>query len=776
MSPDILAYATSFLECLAPGEPQHTFQTFHDRAKDQPGPVVTGTLAQHAEYLERMQAAGHGVFWTVNRTDGHGRELHNVTGIRAVWLDIDEAGRDITPIIQALRPHAVVESSPGKHHIYWRVSDCSLAQAQPLLRALRERWGGDPGATGINRVLRLPGFWHLKGEPALTRIAQWEPELPPYQVAHIEHYLLGGQVSAAASTPVDTSLHNGAVEDWRNPISEVELHARLNGQHRGAPSVGEAFGGGWSLHELWAPDLHQLEASKQRSEARMALLTRLMYLTGGDSARVHTLVKDHPLAVKDGREDLLLTELGKARATFMAWWEPERAKRLAQRAETVQLAADLPTGQSLAPQVLTLDEMLGELVYVARGRGVVLRKSKVSLKFEDAAGLFAASKTEVTSDDGQVKKVSNLASWLAHPERRLTVGLMTWRPGQGEFCEPLEMIDGHESAYNMWRGLRRNHPPENWREWAAWFEHHVAYLVPIEIERRRFLQWLGHIFQRPGELPHTAYLMVTETTGTGRNWLSSCLARCLAGYCALGVSLGPILDGKFNGILSQKLLATVDEVREGMEGDRYGRGEALKKTITEERRQIDHKYGMQVVEQNCCRWLIFSNHRSDALPFDQTDRRLCVIDNPTHRQSPDYYAQLYGLLDRPQFVASVRHYLEQVSLEGFNAGEPAPFNDAKQRMLDGMTGPLDKAVASFRASWKFPVCGLSDIVGYVQALTGEKPRGPALRHVLRRHRIEELAAVEVDGRPEVALFLGGAPVENVAQSIKQARASKAFTA
>jgi len=240
--------------------------------------------------------------------------------------------------------------------------------------------------------------------------------------------------------------------------------------------------------------------------------------------------------------------------------------------------------------------------------------------------------------------------------------------------------------------------------------------------------------QRPGELPHTCYLMVTETTGTGRNWLAGVLARVLQGYVAPCVQIGPILDGKFNGALSEKLLATVDEVREGAGATFYSRGEALKQLVTQEYREINHKYGLQSLEINCCRWLFFSNHK-DALPFDNKDRRVNVVANPTERQSPEYYASLYQLMKTPEFIASVFEFLRTYSLVGFNAGEPAPMNDAKREALDAMLPGLDRAVAEFKARWPGNFAAVSDIKRAVIEETGETPKHAALQHALRRNGI-----------------------------------------
>src|SRR5262249_8965711 len=210
-----------------------------------------------------------------------------------------------------------------------------------------------------------------------------------------------------------------------------------------------------------------------------------------------------------------------------------------------------------------------------------------------------------------------------------------------------------------------------------------------------FMQWLAHIVQRPEVLPHTSYLMVTPKTGVGRNLLASILVRALRGFVAAGISLPELLDGGYTGRLSQKLLAIVDEAREGGGERRYQRANRLSQIITEEHRHINPKYGHQSIEKNCCRWLMFSNH-DDAIPFDNTDRRVIVIANPTKRKEDAYYEWLYGLLNDHAFIGSVRHWLETKNIDAFRPGEHAPMNEAKMRVLNEMRNETERAVAEFK--------------------------------------------------------------------------------
>jgi RepB DNA-primase from phage plasmid len=104
--------------------------------------------------------------WARNRTKEQIRE------IRHTYLDLDEeagasllairASGDVPP------PNFVLDTSPGKHQVVWRVEGLDASQAESLLRALASQYGGDPAATDISRLLRLPGFANRKYNEAFV--------------------------------------------------------------------------------------------------------------------------------------------------------------------------------------------------------------------------------------------------------------------------------------------------------------------------------------------------------------------------------------------------------------------------------------------------------------------------------------------------------------------------------------------------------------------------------------------------------------------------------
>jgi hypothetical protein len=271
---------------------------------------------------------------------------------------------------------------------------------------------------------------------------------------------------------------------------------------------------------------------------------------------------------------------------------------------------------------------------------------------------------------------------------------MTFAPGRPIICDDPE----GEVGLNQWRP-RKEQPPADWKTLAAPFFDHVAYLVPVEAERERFLDWLAHIEQAPGVLPHSHYLLVAKETGIGRNWLAYALARCFAGYTALGFDLAESLRSGFNGALSQRLLAVVDELHEGGPGAASRAGaEKLKSLLTEATRRINPKYGRQHVEFNATRFLMLSNHE-DALPLAENDRRVVVIENPSERRSAAYYTRLYQLLDQPGFGAALGAAFRARDIGSFNPGEIAPMNAAKARTIRAGRSEMEAAIRSLAADW-----------------------------------------------------------------------------
>jgi primase-polymerase (primpol)-like protein len=509
-------------------------------------------------------------------------------------------------------------------------------------------------------------------------------------------------------------------------------------------------------------DWYRMVTAAARSGAPHAEDIFVKYASQAKSADGEDAIRQKFTTCRDSAPDCegitVGTLLGLARdngGDFGLWRvQGEQARRAAQIAENIKIGDDVT--EPLLPEIMTLEEMHDRLVFIGSTGGVADRITGRVRTKDTAAQEYAAS-MHTYEVNGKEKTASALPLWIASPGR-LSVEVLTWFPGRPQICQPPE---GPGPAFNTWRGLPPLAYPEDWQTHVEPFLEHVAYLVPVEEERERFLQWLAHIFQKPEVLPHTAYLMTTPTTGTGRNLLASILVRALRGFVAAGLSMPELLDGAgFTGRLSKKLLLIFDEAREGGGEGRYKRQLRLTSMLNQEHRHINPKYGHESIEKNCARWLMFSNF-DDAIPFDNADRRVIVIANPTVRKEDTYYERLYGLLNDSAFIGSVRRYLETKDIDGFRPGEHAPMNEAKQRVLNSMMSETERAVAEFKEACKTELTSRGTIRAFInennyyegsQYRREADPTETHLTHAIRRAGMvstgRRITAYKMEGCPE----------------------------
>ena len=268
------------------------------------------------------------------------------------------------------------------------------------------------------------------------------------------------------------------------------------------------------------------------------------------------------------------------------------------------------------------------------------------------------------------------------------------------------------------------------------FLDHVHWLWGDDADS--FLDWLAHIEQVPGALPHFGWIHISREHGKGRNWISSVLARVWRGYVAASLDLVAILEGSFNGRLSRKLLAIVDEINEGGNAS-YRQAQTLRQLVTSEHREINPKYGRQHVEYNACRWLLFSNH-TGALPLTEDDRRFYVVAHKGEPRSREYYAALYGKLSDPMFISAVAEFLSRRDVRRFNPGERPPLNTAKAELVGFGQTETDLTLREVAAKWPVDVITNHELTNLLDGETIDKAH---VRHALERAGLRRISARKV---------------------------------
>jgi Family of unknown function (DUF5906) len=417
-------------------------------------------------------------------------------------------------------------------------------------------------------------------------------------------------------------------------------------------------------------------------------------------------------------------------------WKPlcQMCVREAQRAAN----RDIGEGITQVPlaKIYTVDEMLAQFVFIKDGSQVApVHRPQSYLALSDFRNALAGSKHwfEV---DGRTKSRPAVTAWLEHPQR-MEAEALTFRAGGERIV--LAPSSG-KRALNLWVPITRPNAPSDWNERAARFVSHIEWLWGEDAAA--FLDWLAHIEQRPGVLPHYGWVHISREHGKGRNWISSVLTRLWPGYVAASLDLITILDGGFNGRMSRKLLAIVDEINEGGNA-KHRHAQTLRQIVTAEHREINPKYGRQHIEYNACRWLMFSNH-TGALPLTEDDRRFWIVSHQGEPKHPAYYSALYNDLSDPLFIASVAEFLAQRDLTSFKPGERPPMNEAKRNLVAFNQTEDDLILRDIADRWPVDL-----ITNYElrNLLAGEGPDRPATRHAIDRAGLRRLPKrVKVHGQ------------------------------
>jgi len=141
-----------------------------------------GTYAERAAVLQQRNRQGFGVYYSLNRTDGKGVKNANIVAVGALPLDLDNT-KPPAAWDGDLRPHCVLESSPGRFQAIFMITPTTAFDtASQMVQRLALRYGGDPSVADRARVLRLPGFVHLKARAFTSRIVSIDHFAEPYEL------------------------------------------------------------------------------------------------------------------------------------------------------------------------------------------------------------------------------------------------------------------------------------------------------------------------------------------------------------------------------------------------------------------------------------------------------------------------------------------------------------------------------------------------------------------------------------------------------------------
>ena len=132
------------------------------------------------QWLKERNQAGFDIYIGMNtlKVGACSRMKRDICEIRHVYLDLDYGGSEALKAIQnsddVPKPNFVLDTSPGKHQVVWKLDGGTPQEAEDLQQRMAHEFGTDIAATDASRVLRLPGFANRKySEDCLVRVAKY---------------------------------------------------------------------------------------------------------------------------------------------------------------------------------------------------------------------------------------------------------------------------------------------------------------------------------------------------------------------------------------------------------------------------------------------------------------------------------------------------------------------------------------------------------------------------------------------------------------------------
>lgn len=723
--------AKLFLRAIAPDAEKYVFQAYSDvlppdAAVDPNARTAVGELDSVLYALQTVTDRRAAVCVQVN--EGTQRGKHQITAIRAVFIDLDGGEAATVSEIAAVmpRPSAVVGTSPGKYHIYWRVTDCTLDQFKLVQVRLAAAFRADPSMCNKDRVMRLPGSWHFKSSTP-TQV-----QLLAYSDCH---YSTAALLACAESADVNGLVASKRPTRSRQALTDALMVVAEKFVLPDALKKGERV----TLLVKHCGSLAGQGYSYEAIHAALASTNRTRCVPPLTNSEMETEVYPSIARFIAATARQTAATVMQPSAEFIA-----AAQQSIVAAQQVSIDDETPFGSVDAPRD-SLDQFLTRYVLIeARSEVADLlctQPHKSILKLNDFKNATA---------NRRVSGVPLSTNWLMSRARKSVRDVIYW-PKESRIIRQQGL-----EYYNIYSPTELAEADQYIPEKTTVFFDHMDFIFGANTPAQQtFLNWFAFTLQRPEQRIPWAPLIV-GVPGTGKGWIYQLLQKLLGEQnCAMIRSDDLGERSAHNEWLSSTLLVCIDEMDSGSKWADMNR---LKSILTEPYQIINKKYGAKGKERIFANFIGFANLLS-AAALDENDRRFWVHQIPRKRaESPEYYTRLFAWLesDGPQHLL---RWAMDYDLAEFNATAPPPMTAAKREMIEAtrpqieriLTDAVDDAVGCFAGD----VVSHQQVQAYVARAMDETKLPPAAVYPLRNAIQKKLTAapqkkyrVERNGRHE----------------------------
>jgi hypothetical protein len=227
-------------------------------------------------------------------------------------------------------------------------------------------------------------------------------------------------------------------------------------------------------------------------------------------------------------------------------------------------------------------------------------------------------------------------------------------------------------------------------------------------------QWVGHMMQRPEEKCTITVTVMSPQEGIGKTLFADFLARIIGPTHARYIGVNQMFE-KHTEWPRGTLLGVVNELQSGYERHE----DQLKDLVTADRVWINPK-GLKEYSVEALFRLYFTTNRSYPFRLSADSRRHFIWRPDLLARDEEWKAFLKGvvgpLVDDEEALEAIRAHLNEVSLEGFNPKDDAPWTEAREDVAEASLSNREAKGSTFY-----------DVLPEVFILTGEMKRNAELR-------------------------------------------------
>jgi hypothetical protein len=577
--------------------------------------------------------------------------------------DVGTKGEQLDDVIARLPPSYVLETSEGNFQGGWFLSEpCGDPQRVENLIGHINKKSGDPGATGVNRVVRL---LYGKNRKASCGPHGWKVNIHSwtgikYDIRDIERaWSVPATLGLTPAFPTPTAgaaapygaggqrgSENAGRDDEMRPLDRFALKALLKFLH---------------------PDENLTSRSDNVNDHRS---DREWWLMAGRALNHEAVLSGN----KPADHEAMLDEFLRWSEKSIHWDESEAIEKYNElnngephsNPTTISSLIYWATKNGFKPP-----SIFDQCKYYAQSNEIIdlsMPRQYCRLSFPNWC-----AKNKMTAAAGRNK-------FLFQPECE-TIDALGYDPSKGA-TYTVPSSRGHGSI----RVLNTFEPPHHPRKKASTdrIHEHLHYLFPGPDRYETFVRWLAWRIQNMNERPQWALLLTSpEVHGVGRSWLHEMMKQLLGHWNVKNATMEDLLDKDWDDYRSQTLHTTIHECRP-KDNNRYVVDDRLRDIINGVSAQLNLKGDKNTQDRLYNSMLFLSNH-STPLIIPNADRRIWVHQTPSSKRSTDYYTQLYAMTPATGEVTNEMHAfyweLMGIDLGHWNALGESPWTDEKAAMI-----------------------------------------------------------------------------------------------